>query len=79
MNRYYFDIKVNDDHNSRDEEGDLFAHIEEAEQEALKTLCDLTTDRVKRKDVLAALHIDVRDDVGPVLSVGLKVERTRLN
>lgn len=79
MQRYYFDVTLNADQESRDEEGELYPHVEAAEAEALQVAFDSSKDQMLSKGAFASIRVNVRDEVGPVTAVVTKFERSRVN
>ncbi|WGD52398.1 hypothetical protein QA641_00110 [Bradyrhizobium sp. CB1650] len=72
MPRYYFDTSANEKFVS-DDVGVEIASFEDVKREASRAIADLAKDVLPGSEV-RTLAIQVRDEVGPVLRVGLRFE-----
>jgi hypothetical protein len=79
MRRYYFDLKFEGQNASHDEEGMQLPHVEAAQTEAARTLCDFARAMMKGKQHLTTLAVIVRDDDGLVLKADINFKIMRLH
>ena len=77
MPRYFFDLRDGDDI-AVDEEGLELKDIRAVQEEAARSLADMTRDEVRRHsndpNKRHRMAIEVRDDTGPVLQVKFAFE-----
>jgi Domain of unknown function (DUF6894) len=75
MKRYYFDLR-DDDSLAVDEEGLELPGIQAVQEEAARSLVDMTKSAVAALQSSSGRHmaIEVRDDTGPVLQVRFTFE-----
>jgi hypothetical protein len=83
MRRYYFDLR-DDQGLIVDEEGLELGDIRTVQEEAARSLSDMTRDPVRRSaatqaGTLSLMAIEVRDDAGPVMHVRFTFEIDRKN
>ena len=78
MRRYYFDIREGDEL-APDDEGLELSTVQAVQEEAARSLAEMSRDAVRRRHDGAAhrMAIEVRDDAGPVLEVKLTFEINR--
>lgn len=65
MPRYFFDV-IDSDGIQRDEQGQVFQDVQQADEEALTALLDIAREYMLRRDG-ATLRIEVRDDQDSVV------------
>ena len=70
MKRYFFDIR-DGDNLAVDEEGMELRDVEAAQEEAARSLADMTRDRIRSKPRWH-VAIEVRDDNGPVVEASFQ-------
>jgi hypothetical protein len=77
--RYFFDINT-DGATAVDDEGVDLANVEDAQAEAIRSICDLSKELIKSRE-LASFAITVRDSRGKLMTTSLdvRVERHRLD
>lgn len=76
MRRYYFDYRDNEEFVA-DDTGSEYSSLEDVKAVASRALAELARD-VLPGSVVRTLAIEVRNDLGPVLRVGLRFEVEQL-
>jgi hypothetical protein len=78
MTIFYFDIQLNNESRSVDEEGDSLPDLEAARLLGTNMVVDLAREMVERK-VIAEVSVLVRDEIGEVMDVRLSTIIKRVN
>jgi hypothetical protein len=77
LTRFYFDLQVDDESPSEDEEGIELDDADAAHLEAARTLCDLSGETVRLLKQLQTRAIIVRDEHGPLFRAEITFRNLR--
>jgi hypothetical protein len=75
--QFYFDLKVDDEEPSEDEEGLELEGAEAAHLEAAHLLCDLSKETIRFRRQLQVRAVIVRDQHGPLFKAEINFKNLR--
>ncbi|WP_247973425.1 DUF6894 family protein [Bradyrhizobium sp. 195] len=73
MSCYYFDLR-DDDGFAPDDDGLELPNVQAVQEEAARTLTDVTRDALLRPINPVRIAVEVRDDSGPVMQIRFTIE-----